>query len=48
MQEICYNQNQYIKRQGVPVMAFKYTEEQLNTVDKEQMIQMFLSLQDKM
>ena len=48
MQEICYNQNQYIKRQGVPVMAFKYTEEQLNKLDKELLIQLFLSLQDQM
>ena len=48
MQEICYNQNQYIKRQGVPVMAFKYTEEQLNKLDKELLIQLFLGLQDQM
>ena len=48
MQEICYNQNQYIKRQGVPVMAFKYTEEQLNKLDKELLIQPFLGLQDQM
>lgn len=48
MQEICYNQNQYIKRQGVPIMAFKYTEEQLNKLDKELLIQLFLGLQDQM
>ena len=48
MQEICYNQNQYIKRQRVPVMAFKYTEEQLNKLDKELLIQLFLGLQDQM
>ena len=48
MKEICYNQNQYIKRQGVPVMAFKYTEEQLNKLDKELLIQLFLGLQDQM
>ena len=48
MQEICHNQYQYIKRQGVPVMAFKYTEEQLNKLDKELLIQLFLGLQDQM
>ena len=47
MQEICYNQNQYIKKQGVPVMAFKYTEEQRNKLDKELLIQLFLGLQDQ-
>ena len=34
-----------MKRQGVLVMAFKYTEEQLN---KELVIQLFLGLQDQM
>ena len=29
-------------------MAFKYTEEQLNKLDKELLIQLFLSLQDQM
>lgn len=28
-------------------MAFKYTEEQLNTLDKSLLIQMFLGLQDQ-
>ena len=30
-------------RKGVPAMAIKYTEEQLNSVDKSMLIQMFLS-----
>lgn len=29
-------------------MAFKYTEEQLNKLDKELLIQLFLGLQDQM
>lgn len=29
-------------------MAFKYTEEQLNKLDKELVIQLFLGLQDQM
>ena len=29
-------------------MAFKYTEEQLNKLDKELLIQLFLDLQDQM
>ena len=37
-----------MKRQGVLVMAFKYTEEQLNKLDKELVIQLFLGLQDQM
>ncbi len=47
MQEICYNQNQYIKRQGVPVMAFKYTEEQLNKLDKELLMMEQIVLSNK-
>ena len=37
-----------MKRQGVLVMAFKYTKEQLNKLDKELVIQLFLGLQDQM
>ena len=29
-------------------MAFKYTEEQLNKLDKELLVQLFLGLQDQM
>jgi transposase len=41
---ICYNRTQV---KGVLIMAFKYTEEQLNTIDKELLIQMFMGLQEQ-
>ena len=34
-------------RKGVPAMAIKYTEEQLNSVDKSMLIQMFLNQQEQ-
>ena len=48
MQKIGYNQNQQINRRRIPVMTFKYTKEQLNKLDKELLIQLFLGLQDQM
>ena len=35
-------------RKGVPAMAIKYTEEQLNSVDKSMLIQMFLNQQEQL
>ncbi len=35
-------------KKGVPVMAVRYTEEQLNTIDKSLLIQMFLNQQEQL
>ena len=35
-------------RKGIPAMAIKYTEEQLNSVDKSMLIQMFLNQQEQL
>lgn len=34
--------------QGASVMAIKYTEEQLNTIDKSLLVQMFLNQQEQL
>ena len=35
-------------RKGVPAMVIKYTEEQLNSVDKSMLIHMFLNQQEQL
>ena len=35
-------------KKGVPAMTTKYTEEQLNSVDKSMLIQMFLNQQEQL
>ena len=38
----------HLQKTGVPVMTFKYTEEQLNKLDKELLVQLFLGMQGQL